>query len=263
MKITKWLPVLVLILFIAALAALATTRNHTIPDPNDPQTNIAMAPDVLRRRLKMASDSAYGRMYNREIPPRAARVLVRQYADQLTKEAHLDRVDPLKAWEYGDVLRTANNWEAAADVYKIGLKNPVNTDRRVNDSLHCAQCLAHIGKIEEGIKLIRSTFDADPTNKGPILTSVLLEFLPAAYGSKGHEVELAKLLEDSIGQAEQTVVDGNSQAGKMFILAKHRHIRNAWEAIIQLYRDAKREDVIPAVMERAKADIAKNRVRSA
>lgn len=263
MRITKWLPFLIVILFVAALAALASTRNHTIPDPNDPQTNMAMAPDVLRRRLKMASDSAYGRMYAREIPPRAARVLVRQYADQLTKEAHLDHIDPAKAWEYGDVLRTANNWAAAADAYQIGLKSPLNTDRRVNDSLHCAQCLAHIGKVKEGIALIRSTFDADRTNKAPILTSSLLEFLPAAYNSKGNELELAKLLEDAIAQEEQTLVDPNSQAGKMFLLAKHRHIRNAWEAIIQLYRDAKRDDLVANVMTRAKASIEKNRIHSA
>jgi hypothetical protein len=94
-----------------------------------------------------------------------------------------------------------------------------------------------LGRVTEGIDLVRSTFSVPPAEKAPILISTLLEFVPAAEG-KGHDAALAQLLLDTIPQADKTVVDTQSEAGAAFVSARPHHIQNAFIRAIGLFTSA-------------------------
>jgi len=71
----------------------------------------------------------------------------------------------------------------------------------------------------------------------PILPAVLLAIVPAGEG-KGHDAELADLLEQAAAQHEQVVVDANTIPGRIFLLARPKHIRNAFLKAAELYEKA-------------------------
>ena len=80
-----------------------------------------------------------------------------------------------QVWRFADVYRQMEDWEATFDLYTIAVMNAESEDRRVNDSLRLAEATARLGDIEEGINLVRSTFDVDPLGKAPILMATLFE----------------------------------------------------------------------------------------
>lgn len=224
----------------AALSLLLSGCHlSTFPDPNDPNGAGALQPEVLRRQVKGASDSLYARVTGGEIDDRTYRRLLAQYTDDLLKRIQIDRVDPAKAWEYGEVFRTGQLWDRAEKTYAIAMKAAANDDRRVNDTLRHAEALAHLGRVEEAVKEARSTFDAPPTEKAPILFSVLYEIVPGGRG-KGKDLLLAHLLEDAIAQSSMVQVDLKSDAGKAFMTALPHHQHNARELAARLYLDGDR-----------------------
>ncbi|RYG22927.1 hypothetical protein EON82_15645 [bacterium] len=216
---------------------LAGCKFGTFPDPNDPRTAGDLQPEVLRRQVKGASDALYARVLSREITEAQYRDLLAKYSDDLLKSTNIEAVDPAKAWEYGEVFRTARQWKAAEAVYRIAVEAAKDDDRRVNDTLKLAEAMAHLGKISEAIEEARKSFTAAPQFKAPILYGVLYEIAPAAQG-KGKDALLARLLEDAVRQSDLTEVDPASEAGQAFAVALPHHQRNARELAATLYLKA-------------------------
>lgn len=189
-----------------------------------------MQPDVLLRNLKWASDAANQRVANGEINESRARELVAQYAADLTRHVTIEAIDPDRAWEYAEVFRTARIWAKAKPLLELSLQHPKSEDRRVNDSLRLAQVLGNLNEVTEAIASARSVFDAAPADRAPIMPALTLEVVPACHG-KGHDEELAMLLEDAIPLYDATIVNLKTEAGAAFRMAKPFHMRRAADLI--------------------------------
>lgn len=235
-------------LVLAIIVGSVGCRTGTLPDPNDPNDVTVVQPDVLRNSLAGAADALNDRLSNGEIGPQDYERYMAMYANQLLANTKLDAVPPNRAWEYAEVFRTAERWNEAEVLLKVAVKAARTEDRRVNDSLRLAQVEAKLNNLPEAIRLARSTFDTKPQEKAPILTAILLEVVPAGEG-KGDDVGLAKLLEDAIPQAEQTVVDPKTEAGAAFEFARPHHIRNAWNKVIELYDRSGHHDLALRAMQ--------------
>ena len=245
-------------LWLLGLIAVAGCQSPTIPDPNDPTAVGVVAPDVLRNNLSGASKAYFGRVENGEISDAEARKLLAEHARLILSEVSPDKVSPDKAWEYAEVLIVAERWQQAKRFLTVALENPASEDRRVNDQLRLARVEAMLGDVPKAIELARKTFDAPPSDKGPILMAVLMEIVPAAQGKK-HDAELADLLVDAIPQMEQTVVDENSTAGQTFIIARPVHIRNAYATAVQLLAESGQNERAKAMAAKAEEWDAKRR----
>lgn len=245
-------------LLILAGLVLTGCKTGVLKDPNDPADAGVLAPEILRRNLKGVSDMLNDRLAAGEIGPRRYQALIEDAAKELLAKVNIDRVDPAHAWEYVEVLRTAGRWEDVERFAKVAVKSAQktqNADRLVNDTLRLAQAQAKLGRVKEAIATARSVYGAKPTDAAPILPATLYEIVPAGRG-KGHDPELAKLLEDAIDCHMGTIVDVNSEAGKMFILARPTHIQRAWSWVITLYRNANQPAEAEAAAKRAQAMIA-------
>ncbi len=192
-----------------------------------------MQPDVLMKNLQWASDAANFRVANGEIDEARARELVSEYAFGLTQHIKIEAIDLNRAWEYAEVFRTARIWRKAKPLFELALVKPVNEGRRVNDSLRLAQVLGYLGEVDAAITRARSTFDAAPQDRAPILPALTLEVVPACRG-KGFDKELAQLVKDAIPIYDGTVVDVKSEAGAVFLMAKPHHMRKASQLVQEL-----------------------------
>ena len=221
------------------------------PDPNEPREGRVLGATELRRNLTGTAEMIYERVMTGEIDDKKAQSLIQKYADELIQKVNIRAIPPKTAWEYGEVFLTAKRWEKAKEVLEIAVSNAKGEDRRVNDTLRLARAEAELGQVEEAIKTANSVMDTQPVSSAPILPAVLLEIVPAAEAtSKGHEIELAKLLENAIGKHEKTIVDAESKPGRDFLYAKPAHIRNAWLQIEKLYSSVGRSDLADQARER-------------
>ncbi|HEY0866520.1 MAG TPA: hypothetical protein VGE01_04040 [Fimbriimonas sp.] len=236
-------------LLLLGAAVLAGCQSPTLPDPNDPNDVTVVQPQVLRASLRGAAEALNERLEKGEIDQQRYDQLMAEYAEDLLGQTKIERIPHGQAWEYAEIFRTAQRWQDAEKVLRIAVKAAKNEDRRVNDSLRLAHALAQLNKVPEALEVARSTFDTPAQEKAPILTAVLLEIVPAAKG-KGSDMELARLLEDAIGQADQTIVDPDTQPGSAFIAARPHHIRNAWRTVVDLYRAVGREDLAAEAIRR-------------
>lgn len=242
--------------WIAALAGavvLAGCAFEPPPDPNDPAQVGVMQQEVLMRNLRWAAEFYSDRKLRGEIDDAQLRQLLSEYANRLVATVDLELINPVSAWKYGDVFRTAERWDLAEHALRMAVdfaKRTRNEDRRVNDSLRLAQVVAHQNRVDEAIEIARSTFDTPPDQKAPILYAVVYEIVPAAE-RKGRDAELARLLEDAIDQHNQVIVDPNSDSGRAFLGAKRHHISRAWQKVVQLYRQAEREADAERAQDRA------------
>jgi hypothetical protein len=242
-------------LLLLALLAFGC-QSGQIPDPSDPPAGQNIQASVLKSDLQFASDSLLEREAHHEITDVQYKQLLSEYADGLLSKIDISKVPVSEAWEYGDAFRTGQKWDQAVQLLTIAVKNAPNDDRRVNDSLRLAQSLCQVGKVKEGVKMARTTFGVGVNGKAPILTAVLLEIVPAGRG-KGDDLELAALLEDAIGQAEQTHVDPNTDGGKAYLMARPYHIAHAWTEVQRLYVDAGRQDLAQAAQKREGEDLGR------
>ncbi len=209
---------------------LAGCESKSFPDPNDPAQVGQVQPDVLMRNLRWASETVNQRVQKGEISEARGRMMLRDYAADLTKHIKLDSVAIDKAWEYAEVFRTAQQWENARLFYQVAVENPANEDRRVNDTLRYAQVLAHLGEVELALKAARSVFDAQPKDRAPLIPSLIFELAPAAQG-KGFDQQLAQLISDALPLYDATVVDANTESGEAFLIAKPHLMREALKLI--------------------------------
>ena len=212
---------------------IAGCQSPTLPDPNDPKNAGVMAPEVLRRNLAGAADAFFGRARHREITDAEARKMLTDYATELLKDIRPDEVQASQAWEYAEVLIAANRFADAEKMLVVALKNPQSEDRRVNDSLRLARCQAMLGDVNAAISTARTTFNAAPQEKAPILLAILMEVVPAGRG-KGADSALADLLSDAIDQGRQVSVDRSTESGRSYLLALPYHIGRAERVISEL-----------------------------
>ncbi len=216
---------------------LAGCHSTPWPDPNDPRGAGVQQPEVLRRQVTGASDALLARVVGGEITDAQYRDLLANYTDGLLKGIRVESLDPKRAWEYGMVFRAGRLWPKAEEAFRVAVKAAPDIDRKVNDTLRLAEAEAQQGRVEEAVRTARETFDSP--YKVPILYSVLYEIVPAGRG-KGHDADLARLLEDAIPQSDLVRVNLATDEGKAFVMALPHHQHNARELAAQLYVSAGR-----------------------
>ncbi|MGV3618019.1 MAG: hypothetical protein ACO1SV_22060 [Fimbriimonas sp.] len=237
---------------LAAFLLLGGCTTGHPPDPNDPKETPLTAISV-NKQMTALNEGLFMRWRRNDYDEEEYKRLLAKGAKEIISNVELDAMDPSEIWLYGDVLRTAQQWEAAEEVLRIAVRHAKltkNEDRRVNDSLRLAQAQAHLGRVKDAIATTRSTFDVRPEDAVPVLMGTLYEIVPAARG-KGKDVEVARLLEDAIAVHMRAKVDPDSDAGRAFIIARPNHIRKAWDGVIDLYRSAKRDDLAAEASARA------------
>lgn len=208
------------------LLALAGCHTSPFPDPNDPAQVGILQPIVMQRQLKWASEAANMRVNRGEWTEKFARHKMAEVARKMIEAAPIEKIPEGQAWEYGEIYRTAELWKEAVPIFEIAVKHAPTPDRRVNDTLRLAHCLAEAGQVGEAIKTAESVFDVPVVERAPILPAVYLEIVPGGRG-KGKDAELARLLERAIYVWGQTQVDANSDGGALFLKARPYHIREA------------------------------------
>jgi hypothetical protein len=228
-------------------------QTGTLDDPNEIKSAGVMAPEVIRRQLKGTSDMLMARVAKGEITDAQFKELIAKRANELLADLPLDKIAPEKAWEYGDVLRTAQRWPQAKRALEIAVdhaRKGGSEDRLINDTLRLAHAQAMLGEIPEAIATADKTMTASAGGSSPILPAVLLEIVPAARG-KGHDPALAGLLEKAINKHVATVVDPQTEPGEAFLMARPHHVRNAWRTVVDLYAKSDKDEEARAAIQRS------------
>jgi|CXWL01.1.fsa_nt_gi tetratricopeptide (TPR) repeat protein len=244
----------VLFLFPLSVFPLLSCNFQPPPDPNDPADGTVLQAEVMQRNLNWASESLSSRVFQRQLTRAEADARLQEFASHLAESIPRDAMAPMDAWRYGEVLRTAKQWDRAEAVYRMAAEQAQRVkdeDRYANDTLHYAEALAENGKVNEAISAVRSTFSVSAKSKAPILFGTLYQVVPAAKDSVLN-IDLAGLLEDAIEQHRQVIVNANTMEGASFISTRQYHVMKAWQKVIELYREANRPDL--AERARAKRD---------
>ena len=223
--------------WIFAAALVAGCNTPTLEDPNDAKSAGLLAPEVIRRQLKGTSDMLLDRVGRGEITDAEFQELISKRANELLKDLPMEKIADEKAWEYGEIFRTAKQYPKAKTMLLTAVDHAIKTkneDRRVNDLIRLSHVQAMLGEVKESIATAKRTFDAKPEASAPILPGVLLEIVPAAR-DKSHDAELAALLETAIEKHVVTIVDPKTEAGQAFLMARPHHVRNAWRTVFDLF----------------------------
>jgi tetratricopeptide (TPR) repeat protein len=237
-------------------AGLTGCHLTSLPDPNDPKNippeKLAMK---LHKDIQDASDELNQRVLYRDISDDQRKDLLAKRAGELLAEGDPEHCAPQDAWIYGDLMITNRDYQDAIPILKKAIQHAISIkddDRRVNDSFRLARCLAADGQIVSALDLAQSIIDSKPADPGPVLPSILLELTPRTEG-KGHDAQLAKLLEEAIHEHLRMKVDPTSEPGKMFLAAKPFHIQHAWSKIIELLKNSGHPDQAQAAKLREDA----------
>jgi len=216
------------------LVALAFGCGRTLRDQNERILKGPLTGDLVRQELADDNRVLQGRLERGEIDEAKSRSLMKLEATDLVDKIDFANIPAAKAWEFGEAYRTAEMWPQAAKLYEEAVKVAPDEDRRVNDTLHLAEALAHLGMAKAAIATAKKVMNAAPSASAPILYGVLYQIAPAAKG-QGADVELARLLEQAIGKHQATVVDPKTDAGAAFLRAKGTHITRAYLLASELY----------------------------
>ena len=233
-------------------------------DPNEPVPGKILPATVLRRNFEDMHWKLEKRVSTGELTRPEKEAYVKTFADKALKGITLNGIPKAEAWAYADVMRQANRWEDAYALLKIAVSVATNDDRRVNDTLQLARVAAHLGKLDEAISLAKSTFNVAPPGKAPILFAVLYEIVPECEKSvaekdrKTENVVLGQLVESAISESEATVVDANSESGKVFLAARNHHLQKAWDKVMKLYTASSRTDLARAALQKSEASFSKS-----
>jgi hypothetical protein len=154
-------------------------------------------------------------------------------AKEITDERRNQLIKDTDQWMYAALLRVTDRWPEAETALRIAVKVAPNADRKINDTLKLAQAEAKNQKVDEAIATANSVLNAPDKEAAPILPSILYEVVPAAQG-KGHDKELATLLEKAIIVHQRVKVDPNTDSGKLFLIARGHHLGKAAEKLGEL-----------------------------
>jgi tetratricopeptide (TPR) repeat protein len=246
----KWM------LLLAIGAICFGCRLSSPPDPNDPKN---APPDelakTLRKNLQTAADDLNQRVIARQMSDAERNRLLAEKAKELLAQGDPKHCAPKDAWIYADLMLTEKDYADAIPLLKTAVKyaeSVKDDDRRVNDSFRLARAMAQLGQIEPALTLAQSIISSKPADPGPVLPSVLLQLAPLTEG-KGHDEQLAKLLEEAIHEHLREKVDPTSDAGKMFLAAKPYHIHRAWDKIVILLYNSGHPDQAKAAQAKEDA----------
>jgi tetratricopeptide (TPR) repeat protein len=227
-----------------------------LPDPNNPKNLTADGvAKLLHSEIQSTADDLNARVVSGQITDAQREALLAKRASELLKEGDPNHSPPQDDWIYADLYLTEDNFSAAIPLLKQGIdyaETVKDDDRRVNDSFRLARALAATGKIEPALDLAQKIIASKPSDPGPVLPSVLLQLTPLTEG-KGHDDQLAKLLEESIHEHLLEKVDPTSEAGKAFLIARPFHIEHAWQKIIELLNKTGHPDQAAAAAVRENA----------
>lgn len=221
--------------FLGLVVLVTGCRSGTLPDPNDPPSNQQVSGEILLRNVGEVMQLLDQRFEQGEITRGERQQILEREVKKLLEKVDVTKVPAKQAWQFGDAFRIAGDWKTARGLYVTAADSATSVDRRVNDTLRLARAEAHLGNVDAGIKLARSTFDVGPKDKAPILLAVLYEIVPEGLG-KSKDKELAVLLEDAIAQHKATLVNPTNDGGKAFLMARPAHIHNAWIRIARIYQ---------------------------
>ena len=229
------------------------------PDPNNP-LNVSQLDraNVLHQNIKSAADFLEQRVETGEITDAQRLALLSQKASELLADGDAQNCRPADAWIYGDLLITSGQYDKAIPVLRKAVKyaeSVKDDDRRVNDSLRLARSLAETGQTEAALDEVQAVIDSKPHDPGPVLPAVLLQITPISQG-KGHDEQLAKILEESIHEHLRMQVDATTVPGKMFLIARRHHITRAWLEIIRLLKNSGHASAATAAEGRARQMIS-------
>lgn len=234
MRRFRFLPVFAVATFAISLVSIRWASGSQSPDPNDPDQLDIMDAQVLATNLKAASEVVNERVGRGEISDAKGQEMLSEYADQMIARLDIKQINMKDAWRYADIYRTGRKWDLAAKAYEIALRKPATEDRRINDTLRYAQCLARLGEVKTALAEARKTYDAKPEDSAPVLPAMLLEIAPAAKG-KGHDEELANMLLEACEIHAKTDVNPKTTEGILFRQARPFHIRDACKLAAALF----------------------------
>lgn len=237
------------------------SRFGTPIDPNVSDRTTVVAADVLRRSLSGLSDSLLERVRSHEITDEEFKDRMAAAAQELMQGIDATKIPAPSAWEYGELFITARDWQKAKVSFEKAVKVAKEEGRRVNDNVRLARVYAELNDVPKAIETARSTFNTKDTEAGPILLATLYEITPAAEG-KGHDLELATLLEDAIVCEERTIVDTTKAEGRDFIAARPFHVRRAWMKVIDLYEGVGQQAKAEEARKRMHTSLSKERITS-
>lgn len=218
--------------FLFVALSVGGCRFGQIPNPaaKRPPAN---DPKALQERVGRVRESLEARVRQGTMNPGSMKRVLGDYIQGEINKIDLDRIDTRDIWRIADASRQSGDWNTTKALYELAVKYAPDDDRRVNDTIRLAEAVAMQGDAAKGVTLVRSTFDAKPGNKAPILMATLYEFVPAAMG-KGQDLQIALLLEDAVDQHLQTVVDPKTEVGRAFLKSRRHHIQKALEVAIQI-----------------------------
>lgn len=219
------------------------------PDPNDPLQNPADAITIVRKNLASLYFRLEYRRLRRQITVERRDELMREEAERAIAIVRRLGVKEEEKFEYGEILRTAREWEAGAEAFRESAAyfKGRNVDLAINSLIRQAHCYAELGEAEKAVRTARETFSAPPGNKPSILLAVYLEIAPALY-RVGKTEGLPELIEGAMRQHAEAVVDVNSTAGVAFEKARRYHIVQAAIFASQIYTDRGQTAKASAVM---------------
>ena len=234
----------------AAVVLAAGCEFGQIPDQSEPGPDSLYDGALLQQNVRRVDEVLNDRVMRGQINLAEKQELLNAYISEQVADLVREDIPADQVWRFADVYRQMEDWQTTHELYTIAVTTAESEDRRVNDSLRLAEATAQLGDVQEGMDLVRSTFDVDPEGKAPILMATLYEFAPVAEG-RGHDHALAVLLEEAALQHLLTIVDAESEAGRLFMQARRYHLRKAWFAIIRLYRSEDDDEAMRAAIGRS------------
>lgn len=204
------------------------------PNPNDLSSVPAdRRVEIANRRLEAAESTLQYKVETKEIDDDRRNALIRELADDMLTKLDPEVIPDKNQWMYASLLRVTNRWKEAEVALKKAVQAAKTSDRRVNDTLKLAQAQAKNNEVAEALVSANSVMNATDIESAPILPAVLYEVVPAAEG-KGHDRELAELLEKAIECHRRVKINPSTDEGKAFLIARSHHIGLAQTKIAEL-----------------------------
>jgi hypothetical protein len=232
--------------FLPGLALLAGCQAGMIANPHDPATVSVVDAKVVLDAYNDARERLESRVNDKDLTPNEAQQLLRDYLHRQAVTIKPDRVPDEEAWRYADIFRLSGDWKTAEQLYARAsghAKAANDIDRWVNDTLRLAWTQAQLGKVEMAIATARTTFEAPPAGKAPLLYAVLYEIVPAGQ-DKGHDEALADLIVDAAAEHMKVQVNPQTDGGQQFLATRRYHLGRARTAALELYEKAGKQDKV-------------------